>query len=139
MLTATHWTENRVLNEGAREKTQGAEGVCSPIGGTAIWTNQYPQNSQGLKHQPKGTHGETHVSSCLCSRVWPYGTSVRGETLGLVKALWPSVGKSQDREVGVGGLMSKGQGGGIGGFFLEWKWGKRIKLAMEIKKTSNKK
>jgi hypothetical protein len=28
--------EHRVLNEGARERTQGAEGVCSPIGGTTI-------------------------------------------------------------------------------------------------------
>ena len=45
------WTEHRVPNEGARERTQGAEGVCSPIGGTTIWTNQYPQSSQGLNHQ----------------------------------------------------------------------------------------
>jgi hypothetical protein len=22
--------------------TQGAEGICNPIGGTTIWTNQYP-------------------------------------------------------------------------------------------------
>jgi hypothetical protein len=36
MLTAIHWTEHRVPNEGARERTQGAEGVCSPIGGTTI-------------------------------------------------------------------------------------------------------
>jgi hypothetical protein len=28
--------------EGARESTQGAEGVCNPIGGTMIRTNQYP-------------------------------------------------------------------------------------------------
>ena len=33
------------LNEGARETTQEAEGVCSTIGGTTIWTNQYPQSS----------------------------------------------------------------------------------------------
>ena len=30
------------LNEGARESTQGAEGVCNPIGGTTIWTIQHP-------------------------------------------------------------------------------------------------
>ena len=35
-----HWTEHRVPNGGARERTQGAEGVCSPIRGTTIWTNQ---------------------------------------------------------------------------------------------------
>jgi hypothetical protein len=28
--------KQRVPNEGARESTQGAEGVCSPIGGTTI-------------------------------------------------------------------------------------------------------
>jgi hypothetical protein len=32
-------------NGKARESTQGAEGVCNPIGGTTIWTNQYPQRS----------------------------------------------------------------------------------------------
>jgi hypothetical protein len=33
-----HWAHNG----GARESTPGAEGVCNPIGGTAIGTNQYP-------------------------------------------------------------------------------------------------
>ena len=47
MLTAIHWTEHRVPNEGARERTQRAEGVYSPIGGTTISTNQYPQSSLG--------------------------------------------------------------------------------------------
>ena len=40
MLIAIHWMEHRVSNEAARESTQGVEGVCSPIGGTAILTNQ---------------------------------------------------------------------------------------------------
>jgi hypothetical protein len=30
------WTEHRVPNEGARERTQGAEGVCSLIGRTRV-------------------------------------------------------------------------------------------------------
>jgi hypothetical protein len=33
LLTAIHGTENRVPKEGARESTQEAEGVCSPIEG----------------------------------------------------------------------------------------------------------
>jgi hypothetical protein len=33
---ANHWIEHRVPNEGAREKIQGAEGVCNPIGETTI-------------------------------------------------------------------------------------------------------
>ena len=42
MLTVIYWMEHRAPNEGARESTQGAKGVCNPIGGTTIWTNQYP-------------------------------------------------------------------------------------------------
>jgi hypothetical protein len=37
---------------------------------------------------------------------------MRGEALGLVKARCPSVGKCQDREAGVVGLVSKGRGRG---------------------------
>ena len=34
MLTVTYWMEQRSPNGGARESTQGAEGVCNPTG---IW------------------------------------------------------------------------------------------------------
>ena len=52
--------------------TQGTEGIYSTLkGGTAIRTNQYPQSSQGLNHQPKIIHGGTHGFSCICSRGWP--------------------------------------------------------------------
>ena len=44
-LTVTYWMEHRAPRGGARESTQGAEGVCSPIGGILIWTNQYPHRS----------------------------------------------------------------------------------------------
>jgi hypothetical protein len=93
MLVAIHWTQHRVPNEGASERTQGAEGVCSPIGGTTIWTSQYPQSSQGLNHQPKSTHGRTHGSSCICSRGWPYLPSMGGESFDPLKAWCPSTGK----------------------------------------------
>ena len=36
MLTAIHWTEHRAPNGGDRKRTQGAKGICSPIGGTTI-------------------------------------------------------------------------------------------------------
>jgi hypothetical protein len=36
MLTVFYWMEHRAPNGGTRESTQGAEGVCSPIGGTTI-------------------------------------------------------------------------------------------------------
>ena len=41
---------------------------------------------------------------------------MREEALGPVKALSPSVGECQDQEVGVGGLVSRGSGEGIGRF-----------------------
>jgi hypothetical protein len=114
MYTAIQWMEHRVPNGGALEMTQGAEGSCSSIEGTTKWTNQYPQSSQGLNYQAKNTDGATHGSSHVCSRGWPWGTSIRGEVLGLVKG--PSVGECQDREAGVGALVSRGRRDGIGGF-----------------------
>ena len=40
---------------------------------------------------------------------------MRGEALGPVKALCPSVGECQGQEAGVGGLVSRGRERGIGG------------------------
>jgi hypothetical protein len=53
MLAANHWTEGGVPNGGVRERTEGAERVCNPIGRTTISANQSPQSSQELNHQPK--------------------------------------------------------------------------------------
>jgi hypothetical protein len=39
-----------------------------------------------------------------------------GEALGPVKVLCPSIGECQVKEVGVGGLVSRGRGEGIGDF-----------------------
>jgi hypothetical protein len=36
MLTVIYRMEHRAPNGGARESTQGAKGVCNPIGGTTI-------------------------------------------------------------------------------------------------------
>jgi hypothetical protein len=73
---ANHQTECRDPNGGVRGRTKGAEGVCNPIGRTTLSTNQIPQSSQGLNHQPKSAHGGTHGSSCICSRGWPYLASM---------------------------------------------------------------
>jgi hypothetical protein len=118
--------EHRVPNEEARERTQGAKGICSPIGGTTIQTNQYLQSSLGLNHQPKKTHGGTHGSSCICSRGWPSWSSMGGETLGPVKVLCPSIGNCQGWEVGMGGLVSRGRGDGMGVFRGETRKGDNI-------------
>ena len=69
-----------------------------------------PQSSQGLNHQPKSTHGGTHGSSCICSRGWPCWTSKGEEALDPEKARCLSIGKYQDREAGVGELVSRRKG-----------------------------
>jgi hypothetical protein len=51
---------------------------------------------------------------------------MRGEALGPVKVLCPSIGECQDQEVGVGGLVSSGRRGDR--VFLEGKPGKGIPL-----------
>jgi hypothetical protein len=35
-FTVSYWMDHRAPNGGARESTQGAKGVCNPIGGTTI-------------------------------------------------------------------------------------------------------
>ena len=42
MLIAIHWSGHRVPNGGARERSQGAKGVCSPREGTTIWPSTTP-------------------------------------------------------------------------------------------------
>jgi hypothetical protein len=81
-----YWTEHGSLNGEIRKRTEGAEGVCNPIGGTIISTNEKPQSSQGLNHEPKSTHGGTHGSSRICNKGWVCLASVEGEALGPVKA-----------------------------------------------------
>jgi hypothetical protein len=92
ILTANHWTEHGDHNGGVRERTEGVEGVSNSIG-RSISTNQsppQPPSSQGLNHQPKSTHGETHGSSCICSRGWTYLASMGGEVRFPVKADAPA-------------------------------------------------
>jgi hypothetical protein len=36
------WMDHRAPNGGTRESTQRTKGNCNPIGGTKIWTKQYP-------------------------------------------------------------------------------------------------
>jgi hypothetical protein len=82
MLEANHQIEHGDGNGGVRERTEGAEGVCNPIGRT-LSTNQTFQSSQGLNHKPKSIHRGNHGSSYLCSRVLPYLGSMGEEALVL--------------------------------------------------------
>jgi hypothetical protein len=79
-------------------------------------THLYTQNCQELIHQPKSTHGGIPGSSHICNRGWPCWTSVGGEVLCPLKALYPSIWECQNREVGIGGLVSRGRKDRRGGF-----------------------
>ena len=127
MLTANHWTDHRALNGVVRKRTEVAEGVCNPTGRTTLSTSQ---SSQGLNHQPRGTHRGIHGSSCICSRRWPCGASMGEEVLGPVKARCPSFGDCEGKEVGLGELVethpykSRRRRDRIWGFWREnWEWG----------------
>jgi hypothetical protein len=115
MLTANHWTEHGDPNGGARERTEGVQGACNPIGRTTISTNHIPQSSQGLNHQPKTIHPAAYVAE----DGWPCLSSMGGGSLGTMKAQFPSVGKFQGSEVGVSGWVGSSlieAGGG----HMEW-------------------
>ena len=38
-----HWVEHRAPNEGVRESSQGAKGICNPIGGTKYELTSTPR------------------------------------------------------------------------------------------------
>ena len=45
MLTVSYWMDHMAANGGARESTQGAKGICNPIGGTKYeLTSTLPPN-----------------------------------------------------------------------------------------------
>ena len=121
LLTASHWAEHGDLNGGVRRRTEGAEGIYNPIGRTTI-SNRSTQNSQGLNYQPKCTYWGIYGSSFVCSRGWPYLTSVGGEALSSVKARCPSVGEFEGGKVcgwvGEYPHKSRGRGGGRDKEFL---------------------
>ena len=96
MLTVIYWMEHGAPNEGARESTQGAKGICNPIGG-----QQYELTNTL----------QSYVSSCICSRGWSSWPSMGGEALGLAKIIYPSTGECQSQEMGVGWLWSRAGGG----------------------------
>jgi hypothetical protein len=75
-----------------------------------------PPELPGTNRQQKSTNIGTHGSSCICSRGWASWSSIEEEALVFVKALYPSVGECQGQEVGVGELVSRGRGKGIGDF-----------------------
>jgi hypothetical protein len=81
--------DHRAPNGGTRESTQGAEGVCNPIGETTIRTNQYPPELVSLAAYV--------AEDDLVGHHW------EERSLGLVNFICPSTGERQGQEMGVGG------------------------------------
>jgi hypothetical protein len=71
-----------------RRRTEGAEGDYNPIGRTTISTKwNFPCSTRaGLNYQPKSTHGETHVSTCIFSIRLHYLASMGRESFGPMEA-----------------------------------------------------
>jgi hypothetical protein len=85
--------DHRAPNGGARESTQGAKGICNPIGGTTIGTNQYP----GALNSP------AYVSKDgLVRHQW------KERPIGPANFICLSTGECQGQEVGVGGRACGG-------------------------------
>jgi hypothetical protein len=51
-FTVKYWTEHGVSNEGDRERTEGAEGVCDPVGRIAISTKETSLPTELLGTKP---------------------------------------------------------------------------------------
>jgi hypothetical protein len=85
--------DHGVPSGGGRENTQGAKGICNPIGETILLTNQYPRALD---------------SSCICVKRWPSWPSPEREAHWTCKLYMPQYRgmprpKSGSGWVGVGG------------------------------------
>jgi hypothetical protein len=81
--------EHRAPNGGARESKQEVKGVCNPIGGTTICTNQYPTELMSLAAYV--------AEDGLVGHHW------EERPLGLANFICPSTGEHQGQGLGVCG------------------------------------
>jgi hypothetical protein len=91
--TVSYWMDHRAPSGGARESNQGAKGICNPIGGTTIWTTQYPPELVSLA---------AYVSEDgLVGHQW------KERPIGRANFICLRTGECQGQEVGVGGWGSE--------------------------------
>ena len=90
--------DRRAPNVGARESTQGAKGVCNPISGTTISTNQYLSEFVSL--------------GAYVSEDGPVDHHWKERPTGLANFICLSSGECQGQELGMGGQGSWGKGMG---------------------------
>jgi hypothetical protein len=75
-------------NGGARESIQGPKGICNLVGGTTLWTNQYPSALMSL--------------AAYVSEDGLVGHQLKEKPIGLANFICLSTGEHQCQEVGVG-------------------------------------
>jgi hypothetical protein len=119
MLTVSYWMEHRAPNGEARESTQGAKRIYNPIGGTTLWTNQYPGALD---------------SSCICIKRWPSRPSLEREAHWTCKLYMPHYRGMPGPKSGSGG----GGYGGLLGYHLTCKWGKYLIKYLKKKECFSK-
>jgi len=88
------------------------------------------QSSQGLNHYPKSTLGQTHSSSCICSRGSGWAPMI-GEALGPAKAGHPP---QECRGMSGGGKDGLGSGNTL---IEEWEVDGMGACVQETRKGSN--
>jgi hypothetical protein len=133
MFTANHWTEHGTPKGGVRERTEGAEVVCNPIGKTTLSINQTSQSSQGLNHLPKSTHWGVHGSAAYVAEDGLGGHRWEKRPLVLWRFEFPVQGNAEaGRQEYLGGCGSTliEAGGEWGKGFLGEKLGKGITFEM---------
>jgi hypothetical protein len=84
--------EHRAPNGKARESTQGAGGICNPIGGTTIRTHQYPPELVSL--------------AAYASEDGLVGHQCKERPIGCANFICLTTGECQGQEVGVCGWGS---------------------------------
>jgi hypothetical protein len=108
MLAANHQTEHRDHNGGVRRRTEGAEGVCNPIGRTIILTNEMPLELPRTKPLNQRVHMEGPMApSLICSRGWPYLASMGREAPWSCEGLMLQCRGMLGQGVGVCGWMGE--------------------------------
>jgi hypothetical protein len=89
MLTVSYCIDHRAPKGVARESTQGPKGVCNPVGGTTVWTTQYPR--------------ELVTLAAYVSKDGLVGHHWKEKPIGRANFICPSTGEHQGQEVGEGG------------------------------------
>jgi hypothetical protein len=71
MLAANHWTKLGGPNGVFRERNEGAEGFCNPIGRTIISTNQNPHPTPAqISQGKKTTNQRVHIKGPMAPAVY---------------------------------------------------------------------